>query len=89
MGILRTERAMVGRDVEAVYLQTASASTPIASSASASKKFTEILLVKYDQCVGSQYSVNRSFFPNTLKPLGQALACVFLKIIVCKKQTKA
>ena len=38
------------RDVEAVYLQTASASTPIAS---ASKKITEILLVKYDQCRGS------------------------------------
>ena len=42
---------VVNRDMEAVYLQTASASTPIAS---ASKKFTEILLVKYDQCVGSR-----------------------------------
>ena len=37
--------SLLTRDVQAVNLQTASASTAIAS---ASKKFTEILLVKYD-----------------------------------------
>ena len=42
------------RDVAAVYLQTASASAPIASAFTAFKKITEILLVKYDQCVGSR-----------------------------------
>ena len=51
------------------------------------KIFTEILLLKMTSALVANY-VNRSFFSNSLKALGQTLAIVFLKIIICKKQSK-
>ena len=75
--------------MEAVYLQKASASTPIASACKrihrnfANKNTISALVAG----TGSVKFANRNFFSNTLQALGQTLASVFLKI-VSKKQTK-
>ena len=47
-------------------------------------RFTEILLVKYDQCVEAGSVLNRNFFSNTLKALGQTYLAFFF-LIICKK----
>ena len=56
---------VTSRDVEALYLQTAS--TPIAS---VSKQIHQNLLIKYDSALVAD-RVNCNFVSNTLKALGQ------------------